>query len=278
MSNGFEEFAKAAKNLAKALDDRQEDLADALRSKIQEKQLETGEKTSEEVFAENVEYAQGNMISLFCSVCGNRISLHEKLSEGYCEFCGEKIALKAALRGEMEKTAIENISGKDLYELATKSGSPRIELVEAAAKKGCVEANRMMAYHYLEENNEKALTFAQAGAKQGDIDCQGYEIALKGILGKITDAAGAINKLDEYRKKGFATKEAKNVCEKTRETLQIVLNDFRERERSAERERAAREEAEFYRRRLREEEEKRKKLESQEFDFVVVPRIDVSDM
>ena len=217
MSNGFEEFAKAAKELARTLDDRQEDLADTLRSRVQEKQIASGEKTAEEVFAENAEFAKGNMVSLFCSVCGNKISLHEKLSEGYCEFCGEKIALKAALRGEIEKTAIENIDGKDLYELATKGSSPNMELVEAAAKKGSVEANRMIAYHYIEDDAAKALAFAQAGAKLDDIDCKCYEIVAKGSLGKITDIDGSIKKLHEYKKKGFATKEAKHVCEKATE-------------------------------------------------------------
>lgn len=279
MSNTFEEFAKAAKKLATTLDDRQEDLAEALRSKVQQQQIASGEKTSEDVFAENADFAKGNMVSVFCSVCGNKISLHEKFSEGYCEFCGEKIALRAALRGEISKTAIQNMSGKDLYELATKSSSPNMELVEEAAKKDYVAAARMMAYHYLEEDNEKALTFAKIGVKQGDIDCKGYEIVLKGTLGKITDPASAIEKLDEYRKKGFATKEAKHVCEKSREIFADVLEDFRERERE-ERARKAREEAEFiesYRRRMREEEEK-KKQESKLPDFVVVPRIDVSDM
>ena len=154
---------------------------------------------------------------------------------------------------------------------------------EAAAEKGYMEANRMMAYHYLEEDNEKALAFAVAGAKQGDIDCKCYEIVIRGALGKITDAAGAINKLDEYMKKGFATKEAKHVCEKSREIFQNVLDDFREQERAKRAREALRqaeweaEWAENYARRKREEEE-RKKQESSLPDFVVVPRIDVSDM
>lgn len=238
--NPFEKLTKSMNELAQTLENNADVIADKIRKKKQAQQLASGEITSEEAFAQDVQFAKGEMLSFYCTHCGAPVKMHEKLSLSFCRTCGCKIALQDARSGKFEDGAIEQMDAELLYALSQEKKYNRDTLLHAAAKKGNVEANRDLALvAVFDENYDDALKYARVGEKQGDPDCACCVLACKLGKGKISDASEALDSLRKIGKGNLRTDKGKELYKNTEQ----VLEDFIEEQRENARRRAAAEQA-----------------------------------
>ncbi len=219
--NPFDSFNAALKNLASAINENKETLANRLANK------EPGIPSfNGQAFAKNVDAAKGSMVSCFCTVCGNKISIHEKMKAGYCEYCGEKIELAPALRGKFQKTALKNINCKDLFEVGEQNND--FDLIKLAAEKGSVDAMRRLAYEYIDDDTETSLQYAQMGKKRNDIDCEFFVIAAKLVLKKYSDKeiASVKRRVDQLQKQKFISEYTYNCVDSVVKLIKLRLDEI----------------------------------------------------
>lgn len=191
--------------------------------------IERGEITPEEAFVQDLEMKKGAMVTVICPVCGRKTALHEKMPDGYCSSCGEKITLQAAQNGELQDTAIAYVDGSVLYAIAVKRSPVDMKLMEAAADKGVTAAARAVAGQELSRDAQKALRYAQIGEKTGDPDCRLYVIAAQLLLKAIPDdrLSDAFTQMVQLKKSGFHTEEADDIYDTIEELLHAKIENHR---------------------------------------------------
>lgn len=227
--NPFEKLTKSMNDLAETLENNADVIADKLRKKKQAQQLADGEITEQEAFAQDVQFAKGDMLSFYCTHCGAPIRMHQKLAASYCRTCGRLIELSDARSGKYEDTAIAQMDSELLYTLSQEKKFHRAELLQAAAKKGNVEANRDLALNAaFDEHYDEALKYARVGEKQGDPDCTCCVLACNIGKGKISDADGALDKLHRIKLNSLRTDKGKELYRATESALNDVIQEQRE--------------------------------------------------
>ncbi len=238
--NPFEKLTKSMNELAETLENNADVIADRIRKKKQAQRLTNGEITEEQAFAEDVQFAKGEMISAYCTHCGAPIKMHEKLWTAFCRTCGHEVELDKARSGKYEASAIEQMDGKLLYELSIEKKYNRDALLRAAAKKGNVPANRDLALAAVfDEKYDEALKYARVGEKQSDPDCACCVLACNIGLEKVSNASSALDSLHRIKRNALHTDKAKELYK----TIENVLEDAIEEQRAEARRRAAAESA-----------------------------------
>lgn len=238
--NPFEKLTKSMNELAETLESNTDVIADKLRKKKQAQQLADGEITEEDAFAQDVQYAKGDMTAEYCTHCGAPIRIHQKLYSSYCRTCGHVIDHAHARSGKYEPSALAQMDDKLLYKLSQEKKFHRAELLEAAAKKGSIPANRELALNFaLDEDYDKALKYARVGEKQHDPDCVCCVLACE--VGKRKPRSGeeALGRLHKIKKSSLHTEKGKELYS----LLESALQEFCQEQRDDARRRAAAESA-----------------------------------
>ncbi len=227
--NPFEKLNQSLNDLAQTLENNADVIADKIRKKKQAQQLADGTITQEEAFAQDVQFAKGEMKDFYCTHCGAPIRMHEKLTASYCRTCGCSVEIADARSGKYDDTAVAQMDGALLYQLSQEKKYHRDTLLHAAAKKGHLEANRDLALvSVFEQEYDDAIQYARVGEKQNDPDCVCCILACKIGKGKVSDAEDALEKLQKIGKKNLRTEKGKELYEITETTLQNHIAEQRE--------------------------------------------------
>ncbi len=239
-ANPFEKLTKSMNELAETLENNPDVIADRIRKKKQAQQLADGEITQEEAFAQDVQHAKGEMMSEYCTHCGAPIKMHQKLTCSYCRTCGHVIDLSDARSGKYDDTALAQMDDALIYKLSQEKKYHRAELLQAAAKKGNIPANRELALTAVfDEKYDEALKYARIGEKQGDPDCTCCVLACNIGKAKISNASSALDSLHRIKRNALHTDKAKELYK----TVENVLEDAIQEQREDARRRAAAESA-----------------------------------
>ncbi len=230
--NPFEKLTKSMNQLAETLENNTDVIADRIRKKKQAQQLADGEITAEEAFAQDVQYAKGEMMSEYCTHCGASIRMHQKLTRSYCRTCGHEIELNNARSGKYEESAIAQMDSDLLYTLSQVKKYNRDTLLRAAAKKGSIPANRDLALAAVfDEEYDEALPYAKFGKKNGDPECSCCVLACEVCKKKPRRAEDALNTLHKIKKADLRTEKGKELYS----MLENALEEYRQEQREDER-------------------------------------------
>ncbi len=227
--NPFEKLNQSLNDLAQTLENNADVIADKIRKKKQAQQLADGSITQEDAFAQDVQFAKGEMKSFYCTHCGSPIRIHEKLSTSFCRICGYAVEIANARSGKFDDTAIAQMDGALLYQLSKEKRYHRETLLHAAAKKGHLEANRDLALaSAFEYEYDDAINYARVGEKQNDPDCMCCMLACKIGKGKADNAEDLLAKLRKIGNKNLHTEKGKELYKITETVLQDRIAEQRE--------------------------------------------------
>ncbi len=230
--NPFEKLSKSMNELAETLENNADVIADRIRKNKQSQRLADGEITAEQAFAEDVQFAKGEMISAYCTYCGAPTKMHEKVSTAFCRTCGHEIALDNARSGKYEESAIAQMDSDLLYTLSQEKKYNRDALLHAAAKKGSIPANRDLALAAVfDEDYDEALPYAKFGKNNGDPDCSCCVLACEVCKKKPRRAEDALNTLHKIKKADLRTEKGKELYS----MLENALEEYRQEQREDER-------------------------------------------
>lgn len=229
--NAFESLAKSLNELSETIETNADAITENIRKKKQAQQLAGGKITAEEAFSQDVQFARGEMLDLYCTHCGEKIRMHEKVSSAICRICGHEVQFADAKSGKFESSALSRMNGKLLYKLAGEKKYHRDELLRAAATHGNVEANRDLALKAVTEQNfEEALKYAQVGEKHVDPDCRCCVIVCKIGLEKYSDAEDALSALRKIKRDSLKTEKGKELYDLAIKTTEEFIRKKREAE------------------------------------------------
>ncbi len=189
---------------------------------------------SEAIFIENAEKYKGEMKSGHCPECGSIIHLHEKMENGYCEFCGEKISFASIRNVNFSQQVIDSMTGEELYNAANKGTHYDERLTLAAAEKDYIPALRKISYSFLADSRAGEMRdFAERGAQLGDIDCKAYLVAAKVLLSEYECNKDALNEANGAY--------CSQLSEPAKAVLDVIISTVNEQIEEEERERKRRE-------------------------------------
>lgn len=241
--NAWLEWAKPINEMTESLENNADALTNRIRKATQEKLLANGEITQEEAFAEDVQFAQGEMLSEYCTYCGAPIRLHSKINTIVCRTCGHQVDRADAKNGKYEKTALAQMDADLIYQLSSQKKTRKNELLNAAAAKGNIKANRELALKYvLDEDYDTARPYAEFGKKHGDADSACCLLACQVCTKKPDDANDGLTVLHGINQSAL-TENGKKLYALLEDALEEYAQEQREYQRNLAAARAAAEHA-----------------------------------
>lgn len=222
----FGELANAITSLTDTINRNNQALSEKIHNNKLDQKLAAGEISEEEAFADRVDFVKGKMITCYCAACGRSISLHEKMSYGYCQHCGEKVEKYDCESGNFSKEALKHVPADLLYELGALKTRKRDDLIEAAAEKGHCEANIYLAVKHIK--NGDYITALKYG-KSANKNANGDALCIIAVCEIVNDATfdEAEKKLEKAIKLGISNPDVKIIYD----TVQSKINDFYEEQR-----------------------------------------------